>query len=166
MRTKRRLATAMLAIAVMAIVSCLSNNTSPDTRAGGTPTPARAAPSATASTTQTTTQATPAPEKWQTLSVKEWEALSGQERIDYINRYIDFTADAEAEARDVTGDEIRSYFRDAGSNKIPRGLVVIAMGVNLLDKSAHGGHCDLSQVYIEDVVQWAIIIKFVQGFPE
>jgi hypothetical protein len=42
---------------------------------------------------------------------------------------------------------------------------MVMAGTRLLDLQAKNGAVDLSKIYIEDVVQWALNMKFLVHFP-
>ena len=117
-------------------------------------------------TAATPAPARPAQDKYAPTSVREWEALSDNKQVLYITVFVGLIADKEAPAYNVTPGQLRAWFtqRKAPYN-VSEGITMVMAGTRLLDLQAKNGAVDLSKIYIEDVVQWAIDMKFKVHFP-
>ncbi len=110
--------------------------------------------------------AVPAQDKYQPMSVKDWEARSDAVQILYVNAFVAVIADKEAPAYNITPAQIRAWFTQRkGTANVSEGYTMVLAGTHLLDVQAKNGAGDLSKIYIEDVVQWAIDMKFRIHFP-
>ena len=104
--------------------------------------------------------------KYTPTSVKEWEGLSDAKQILYVSFFVAAIADKEAPAYNVRSDQIRAWFaQKKPPYTVSEGYTMVLAGTHLLDLQAKNGAADLSRIYIEDVVQWAIDMKFRVHFP-
>ena len=110
--------------------------------------------------------AAPAQDKYAPLSVRDWEAKSDRIQVLYITTFVNLIADKEAPVYSVPPGQIRSWFTQTKAPyNVSEGITMLMAGTHLLDLQAKNGAVDLSKVYIEDVVQWAIDMKFKVHFP-
>jgi hypothetical protein len=110
--------------------------------------------------------AAPAQDKYVPMSVKDWEARSDTVQILYVSSFVALIANSEAHTYNVTPDQIRAWFsQKKAPYNVSEGFTTVMAGTRLLDLQAKNGAVDLSKIYIEDVVQWALNMKFLVHFP-
>jgi hypothetical protein len=108
----------------------------------------------------------PTQDKYVPTSIREWESWSDAKQILFVNAFVGVIADKEAPVYNVTPGQIRAWFmQKKAPYNVSEGFTMVMVGTRLLDLQAKSGAADLSRIYIEDVVQWAIDMKFKVHFP-
>lgn len=106
--------------------------------------------------------------KYVPTSVKDWEAKSDNDQVLYIRHFVDLIAVGQARGYKVTPDQIRALFINTapGHDNLPEGTMMVLAAVGLLHQVAKKtGGADLAKIDIEDVVAWAIQMKFELKVP-
>lgn len=100
------------------------------------------------------------------ISIKNWEAKLNNDQVLYIRHFVDLIADSEAPGYKVTPQQIRDLFIiKAPGHDTSEGVIMVLAGIGLLHRAAKDGGADLSKIPIEDVIDWAIQMKFEVRLP-
>ena len=92
--------------------------------------------------------------------------MSDAKQILYVNTFVGLIADNQAPSYNVAADQIRAWFRERkGATNVSEGYTMVLAGKTSCLPAGKNGAGDLSEFYIEDVVQWAIDMKFRIHFP-
>jgi hypothetical protein len=104
--------------------------------------------------------------KYTPTSIKDWEAKSDNDQVRYILTFVNMIAVGDARGYKVTPDQIRALFTDKTPGRdMSEGIMMVLAANGLLHRAAKSGGADLSKTYIEDVVDWAIQMKFEVKLP-
>jgi hypothetical protein len=104
--------------------------------------------------------------KYTPTSVRDWEAKSDNDQVRYIRNFVGLIAAGEAPGYKVTPEQIRALFIDkVPGHDISEGIMMVLVAIGLLHRAEKTGGADLSKINIEDVVDWAIQMKFEIKLP-
>jgi hypothetical protein len=104
--------------------------------------------------------------KYVPTSVKDWEAKSDNDQVRYVLTFVNMIAGGESRGYKVAPGEILAFFTDkAPGHDMSEGITMVLAANGLLHRAAKTGGADLSKITIEDVVDWAIQMKFQVRLP-